>query len=467
MKVEMESLPETNKPELESKHPPRALVPVSIGLALLLVGLFISGILPRLGRNQEIARAQSEHAGTPAFRTQKAVPAEAVVEVTLPASIEPVQDIPIYARTDGYLKERLVDIGDRVKRGQLLAVIETPEVDQQLKQGESDLAQSLASLESSKADLKQGQANIATALATVKRIKAGLAFSIAEVARYRQLAADGAVSNEQRDSKIRDVESDEASLNASISDVEASKSRVTALEQKVKQAEASVESARANIKRLSSLAGFQNVYAPADGVITARNVDSGALITHGSDGNNKELLRMARTDVLRVFVSVPQTYFNAMKVGLPAEIKISELPKQTFPGTVAHVAGGLDAASRTLRTEVRIPNGKNALMPGMYAQVAFKIKRDEPPLTLPSNAIIVRKDGQFVCIVAKGNKVHYEKVELGRDHGADVEVVSGVPQGAKVVLDPPDWLSDGTTIKPAEETPDASNQLSGSKVEHK
>ena len=449
MKVDIESQPEvTNLATPQSgARAPKALLPVSIALVATIGGLVVAGIWPRINRQQDIAKAQSEQLITPAFRAQTAAFADSAIEIVLPASIEPVQDIPLYARADGYLKERLVDIGDRVKKGQLLASLETPELDQQLKQGEADLAQAEASLNSSKADLKQGQANLITARATVKKIKASLAFSIAEVARYKQLADEGAVSYELKDSKVRDVDSDEASLNAANSDVEASQSRVGALEQKVSQAKAAIESARANIRRLSSLAGFQKIYAPCDGVVIARNVDNGALIAKGSDGNNKELLRIARTDVLRVFVNVPQTYFSNMKVGLPAEIKLTEIPDESFPGQVAHVAGGLDATSRTLRTEVRIPNLKGALMPGMYAQVVFKINRSYPPLIIASNAIVVRKDGQYVCVVAPNNKVHYAKVELGRDHGSEVEIVSGLEAGKKVVLDPPDWLTNGTTVK--------------------
>lgn len=428
---------------------PRALMPVLIALATIISALIVSGIMPRLHRQTAVAEAMHEQQVMPTFRSQIAVLAPSKEEITLPASIEPVQDIPLYARADGYLRERLVDLGDRVKKGQVLAVLETPELDEQLKQGKADLNQAEALLNSSKADLKQGQANLATAQANLKKMKAQLAFSVTQVARYRQLADEGAISTEQRDSKVRDVEADEAAVSAAQSEIEANQSRLDALKQKVSQAEAAVQSARANINRLSSLAGFQNIIAPCDGVVTARNVDNGALIAKGSDINNKELLRIARTDVLRIFVNVPQTFFTAMKTGLPATIKISEMPSENFSGRVAHVAGGLDAASRTLRTEVRIANDKGLLMPGMYAQVVFNISRPQPPLIVASNAIVVHKDGQYVCTLDSSSKVHYQKVDLGRDHGSDVEIVGGIKAGAEIVLDPPDWLTEGTAIKVA------------------
>ena len=432
-----------------SPETPRALVPVLVSLVAIICGLIVSGIMPRLDRQTAAAEAMKEQQVMPTFRSQKAVLAPNNEEITLPAGIEPVQDIPLYARADGYLRERFVDIGDRVKKGELLAVLETPELDEQLKQGKADLNQAEALLNSSKADLKQGQANLATAQANLKKMKAQLAFSVTQVARYRQLADEGAISTEQRDSKVRDVEADEAAVSAAQSDIEANQSRLAALKEKVSQTEAAVRSARANINRLSSLAGFQNIIAPCDGVVTARNVDNGALIAKGSDSNNKELLRIARTDVLRIFVNVPQTFFTAMKTGLPATIKISEMPRENFYGRVAHVAGGLDAASRTLRTEVRIANDKGLLMPGMYAQVVFNISRPQPPLIVASNAIVVHKDGQYVCTLDSSSKAHYQKVDLGRDHGSDVEIIRGIQPGAEIVLDPPDWLSEGTAIKVA------------------
>jgi RND family efflux transporter MFP subunit len=430
-------------------RPPAALVPVVCAIVLGLGGLLAAGVLPRMTRTQglEATREAVLHE-IPQVRVQKAVLAPEREDLILPANIEPVQDIPVYARTSGYLKTRLVDIGDRVKLGQSLAVIETPEIVQELESARADLRQSRAALRSAQADLLQGKSNLHTSEANVKKTKASLTYSRAQVARYTQLAQDGAISYESRDEKVRDVDTDLASLTASDAAVEAAKQQVAAYSEKVGVAEAQVQSQLANQHKLEAQAGFQQVLSPTEGVITARNVDSGALVTSGSQTSNTELLRIARTDVLRVFVFVPQAFFESMHPGLDAEITVAEKPGHIYAGKVARVAGGLDGLSRTLRVEVRIPNPKNQLMPGMYARVKFIAQRSHRPIVVPSNCVVVKPEGQFVCVLGPKNTVEFKAVDLYRDHGPEVEIVQGLQAGDTVVLDPPDNIATGSVVKP-------------------
>lgn len=430
---------------------PRALLPVSIALVLALVALLACGILPRLSRGQELETIRDGVIReVPVVRVEKARRGPTEEDLVLPANIEPVQDIPVYARTSGYLKSRFVDIGDRVKEGQTLALIETPEIVQELESARADVRQASAALKSAQADLMQGKSNLKTAQANVKKAHASLRFSRAEVDRYTELAQEGAISYESRDSKVRDQDTDSESVNASLAAVEAAQQQIAAYAEKVSVAKAAMESQQANMRKLEAQAGFQKVLAPCEGVVTARNVDAGALISSGSESSNQELLRIARTDVLRVFVFVPQAFFQTVHTGQDAEITVAEKPGRTFIGKVARVAGGLDGLSRTLRVEVRIPNAKNILLPGMYSRVRFVIHRTEPPLVIPSNAIVVKPEGQFVAVVGNGNVVHFNLVDLSRDHGPEVEIVQGLSEGDLVVLDPPDNIANGSQVKPVE-----------------
>ncbi|MBU6455697.1 MAG: efflux RND transporter periplasmic adaptor subunit [Cyanobacteria bacterium REEB67] len=454
MQLDVDPQSESNiEPRVASVAAPRrkppALVPVALLVVLGLGGLLTAGILPRLGRAKDLESIrEAVLREIPEVRVQKAKYGSSDEDLILPANIEPVQDIPVYARTSGYLKSRLVDIGDRVKAGQALAVIEAPEVVQELDAARADLRQARSALRSAQADLSQGKSNLKTAEANVKKMRASLTYSRAQVSRYTELAQEGAISYESRDSKVRDVDTDVASLSASDYAVEAAKQQVLAYSEKVGVAQAQVESQMANQRKLEAQAGFQNVLSPCDGVITSRNVDPGALVTSGSQTSNSELLRIARTDVLRVFIFVPQAFFESIHPGLDAEITVAEKPGQTFIGKVARVAGGLDGLSRTLRVEVRIPNPKNLLLPGMYARVRFVCHRAHPPLIVPSNCVVVKPEGQFICVVGKGNAVHFNAVDLFRDHGPEVEIVQGLSAGDLVVLDPPDNIADGSVVKP-------------------
>jgi RND family efflux transporter MFP subunit len=441
---------ETRKGETASKPRPTGIIVFGIIVVVIVLGLLAFGFLPRIANNQELNSIKKEQdTAVPIFNAIKSQASAPVETLTLPASIIAIQEIPLYARTDGYLKERFVDIGDHVKKGQLLLIIETPELDKQLKQALFELKQAESSLESAKADYKQSLAQLANSEANVEKSKAALIFAKTQVVRYKELARQGAVSYEDKDTRVRDVDSQLADLNAYEAAVVAAQSSVNSYRSKIDVAQAAVRAARSNFERLEQLVGFEKVVAPADGVISARNVDAGALVTSGSNQGVTELLRMVKTDVLRVYVYVPQSYFQTIFSGMKAQIAVAEMPGKIFEGKVSNVSGGLDANSRTLQTEVRIPNKDNLLKPGMYAQVIFSVSRPKPPVLVPSNTLVVRADGLYVAVVEKDGRIRFHHVSAGRDYGRTIELVDGLAPNETVVTDPPDDLADGQKVSPS------------------
>jgi RND family efflux transporter MFP subunit len=315
-------------------------------------------------------------------------------DLVLPGNMQANYDAPIYARTNGYLKRWLVDIGAQVKAGQVLGEIESPEVDQQLR---------------------QAQADVATAEANQK-----IAGVTAE--RWRNLRATDSVSKQEADEKI--------SLAAST--------------------DAQVQAAKANVQRLRELAGFQKVVAPFDGVVTARNTDVGQLINAGS-GSGPELFRIADTKRLRLYVRVPQTYAAQMQPGVMASLVFPDRPGKQYTARLESTSSALDAASRTLLAQLIVDNKSNELLPGAYVEVHFNLPADTEAKSfkLPANVLLFRGDGMHVATVDAKGRVAMKAVTLGRDYGSDIEVVQGLQADDDVVLSPPDSLTDGAVVRVA------------------
>lgn len=363
----------------------------------LFAGLVLWKVESRLRVRAELVPAASDDG---AFSVAIVHPthSNASQTVTVPGNVQAYVETPIYARTDGYLRKWYVDIGGRVKAGELLATIDTPEVDQQLVQAEA-------------AQL-QAQANLDLAKTTADRWQ-------------NLLKADG-VSQQEVDQNVAAYKARQADFNAAV----------------------------ANVDRLKYLQSFQRVTAPFSGVITVRSVDIGALI---QSGNAKQLFQLAQIDILRVFVNVPENYANDIHLGLPAELNIAEFPGRTFTGTVAHTSGSIDPASRTLLTEVQVQNPKGELLPGAYAQVTFHIKGAVTPLVVPGNTLIFRSSGPEVAVVDADNTAHLRKVTIGRDFGNSLEVISGLREDDSVILNPSDSLQDGTLVSVTQgQTPSSS-----------
>src|SRR6478735_9051135 len=321
--------------------------------------------------------------------------ASIATELVLPASLQALQEAAVYARTTGYLSKFLVDIGDPVKAGQVLAVIDTPEVDQQLA--------------SAQASLLQSQANATLAAATAKR--------------WRSLADQKAVSSQE-------VEEKEAAASASA---------------------AAAQAAAAEVSRLTQLKGFGTVVAPFDGIVSTRGADIGTLIT--TDTNRPLLFRITQQGTLRVYASIPQIYMRDVKTGLEVEVLVREFPEHAFTGRITRIAGALDPQSRTLQVEVQIPNDQGELLPGMFAQLRFKLTPTQPPLLVPSNASIIRADGTLLAVVDEKNTIHLQKVRFGRDYGSQIEILSGIAEGSLVVANPSDALYEGQVVEPLKPEP--------------
>lgn len=396
---------------------------IGIGVLVLLVILLIVGYLPRRERNRALA-ATLKHEKTTLLEVNVAeargTPSNSDLE--LPGNITPITEAVINARAEGYLRKRYVDIGDRVRKGQMLAEVEAPELDQQVQQGRASVSQSQANLGRAQHAVTQAQANLHLAEVTVQRWKA--------------LVDRGVVSKQEFDQKQAQFESDQSAVESARSDVRA--------------AEDNVRASQANLQRLLDLQGYQKITAPFAGVVTARNVDVGALI---STNGSTPLFKIAQTDVLRIMIDVPEQSSPFIKVGEPAEITLQEFAGRKFLGRVSRTANALDANTRTLPTEVQVPNHDLTLLPNMYAKVNLIGARTTPALMIPGDALIVRPEGTQVAMLASGNHVHFQPVEVGRDYGPEIDIRSGLKAGEKVILNPTDDVREGIQVNPVLQKP--------------
>jgi len=423
---------------------------VFLFLAVLgLAGLIVFGAMPRITQQhllQEHTKEQSTQA--PSVSTIVAQPGSPVQEFILPGATEAIQDAPIYSRVNGYLHKRYVNIGDLVHSGQVLADIETPEMDQQVLAAVSAEEQAKANLDNSREALDKTQADVRTAEANVRKSKTDLQFFTRELARYKTLVQQGAVSMEDTDSRVQAYNGGLATLDATTAAERSAQASVNSARAAVHVAQAAMNAAAAQRKQYEATQSFKKVTALFDGVVTKRNVDAGALISSGSAQGNSLLFEIAKTDVLRVFVYVPEQYVPYIRDGEKALLRFQEYPNRDFIATVSNVSGGVDAASRTLQVEIHVPNAKNVLLPGMYAQVRFQCPAKIRPPIVPATTLQTRADGSFMYTVDDQNNVHMHKVEIGRDLGGQFEVASGITIGDKVIVSPMDFLREGMQVKP-------------------
>src|SRR6266404_1166251 len=404
--------PEPETIEVRTMEPSPVEIPprlgISRGKATLLVTAALAAIALLIYSGIH-SRAVAESRLTQ--RTQEAaIPTVAVVfpkegaptqEIILPGNTQAFSDAPIYARTSGYLKHWYFDIGAHVQKGQLLAEIETPELDQQLLQARADL------------DTAQANLNIAKITAS----------------RWQDLVNSGSVSQQETDQAA-------SNLNA---------------------VKAAVESSSANVRRLEQLQSFEKIYAPFDGIITARNTDIGALIDAGANTQPRELFHIAAIRTLRLYVAVPEVYSRAARSDAPATLTLDEFPGQTFRGTLVRNANAIDLASRTLLVEVDVDNPTGQLLPGAYVFVHLKLPDQTNSVTIPSNTLIFRKEGLQVGLVRNG-KAELVPVKISRDYGNSVEIVSGLQPTDAVIIDPSDSLVAGMPVRLSSKAPGGSKQ---------
>ena len=379
--------PDEFHPHLRPGRRTGILVAAAAFAALTL--LIYSGIHSRAAAESRL-KQRTEEAAIPSVTVVFPREGAPTQEIVLPGNTQAFSDAPIYARTSGYLKRWYFDIGAHVLKGQLLAEIETPEVDQQLQQA--------------RADLHTSQANLNIAKITA--------------ARWQDLVSTGSVSQQETDQAVSNL------------------SAVTA----------AAESSAANVRRLEQLQAFEKVYAPFDGIITARNTDIGALIDAGASTQPRELFHIAAIRRLRLYVAVPEVFSRAARSGAPATLTLDEFPGQTFHGTLVRNANSIDIASRTLLVEVDVDNPTGQLLPGAYVFVHLKLPDETRSVTIPSNTLIFRKEGLQVGLV-RNDKAELVPVKIGRDYGSSVEIVSGLQPTDSVIVDPSDSLVAGMPVR--------------------
>jgi len=389
------------RPEVEVAAPPQIdpvpkLPPAKPRTAMLIVGvvlvvlLLAGGVtLLKRARDERVLAKETERNSVPSVAVIHPKAEKPDQELVLPGSLQAYEESPIYARTNGYLVRWYKDIGSRVQQGELLAKIDTPEIDQELLQTR----------------------------AARQQVEAQLELARTSDERWRSLRQTDSVSQQEADQQSSIYQQSKANLAA----------------------------ADANVRRLEQLESFKNVYAPFSGVLTKRNVDPGALINAGAGG--RELFDIAKVDPLRVYVSVPQAYAQNIKIGMKAQVTLQEFPGQTFQGSVARTAEAIDMATRTLLTEVDVPNKKRRLLPGSFGEVHFSVDSDANKVTVPINAMLFRAEGARVAVVGADGKVQLRPVSIGRDYGATLEILDGLSVDEQLIVNPSDSLEDGQQVR--------------------
>jgi RND family efflux transporter MFP subunit len=390
------------------------------GAGALLLAMVAVGAFPHLARTRAALAATHEApAAHPVVTIIHAKQGEPTSELLLPGNIQPLYSANLFARVDGYLDRRNVDIGAHVKAGQVLAVISSPEIDQQLLQARATLAQSQASLEQAKAALEQSKANAELTRLTKER--------------DIPLGEQHAISQQIVDTAVQ-------AHNARLADVTAANANITA-------AEANVVANRANVSRLQQMQSFEHIVAPFDGIITARNIERGDLIAIGASAGAKPLFSIAQSGTLRIQIDVPQSEAVNIKDGQTAAVNVQERLGRAYTGTVIRNAGALDNAARTMLTEVQVNNSDGSLLPGMYAQVKFTLAQQRTSLIIPASSLVVDHSGMHVVTVDASQAVHFTPVTIGKDMGKEVEVLSGLRGSESLVASPSDLLNEGEHVE--------------------
>lgn len=379
-------IPESKPPKSSSRSGRYVVIGFLIAIGLLL----LSGILPRLTRQKRVEAEAGEVSAPPMVTVAAVKLGDPTNVLTLPATLYGLHETGLYVRTNGYVKSIRVDMGSHVRVGETLAVVEMPELDQELNQARATLAQVVATGELTKSTLD----------------------------RWKSMAAQGASTKQEFDEK-------QAAFNAN---------------------QAGQASAKANVDRLTELKRFGNLVAPFGGVVTARNIDVGALVSPTTGTGARPLFSLVQVDTMRVVTSVPQNAAPNVKVGQTADIVVQELGGVAFKGVVTRTSQSLDLATRTLLTEIQVLNGDGRLLPGMFGQVKLELARGSRTLMVPANTLMIRATGAQVALVRDG-KVIITKIIIGRDYGSEVEVIKGLAEGDQLVVNPGDNIVDGVMVR--------------------
>jgi RND family efflux transporter MFP subunit len=378
----------------------------AVAFFLIVIVIGVLALLPKLRHRDELLVEAQAVQGPPIVLVTRLKQGENGGDLELPASVQAFDQTPIYARTSGFVKARYVDIGDHVRQGQLLALIDDPQTEQSLLQAKATVAQL-------KAQLAQAQANAVLSKVTNQR--------------WQSLQTEGVVAKQDADQKFAQAGADEAAVVA---------------------AQANIAAGEANVRSLTEQASFSRVTAPFNGIILSRGIDTGSLISSGSQTGVTQIFSIGQSAKVRVFASVPQASSVGLREGQVAKVAIRELPGQTFAGVIARTSQSIDPGTRTLLVEVDLHND-GRILPGMYATVLFDVQAGATaPVILPANALVVRTSGPQAVVVDGNDVAHFRSITLGRDLGTATEVLAGLLAGDVVVLSPGDNVVDGGKVKP-------------------
>ena len=366
-------------------------------------------------------------------------------ELKLPATLQPYQSTDIYARTSGYLKSWRVDIGDQVTQGQLLAELDTPELDQELLQAEAQSAQAQAAIAEAVAEHAESKEQLELGKAQIDRADAQYALAQTTHARNTPLAARQAISVQELDESAATLAARKAEVAAAKAQLAGLTANVSTREAVIKSREAALESARANVERLKRLQSFQKLTAPFAGVITRRSAEVGMLVTAGATSQTP-LFSLAENDRLRVQVAVPQSQSSRIAVNQEARLQSPEHAGKEFTGTVARTAAFVEPRSRTLNVEIELDNAEHALLPGGYAEVHLAMRDTTQRIRIPTSTLLMKSTGVFVAMVNRDSAIELVPIKLGRDFGAEVEDADGLQGAESLVINPPDDLVSGEFV---------------------
>ncbi|MHA3774916.1 efflux RND transporter periplasmic adaptor subunit [Verrucomicrobiota bacterium sgz303538] len=383
---------ETPAPQTHERRHPESRRWVAPVLLLVLVGalsaLWIAGVLPRRANMQKLEKASAASAKT--YAVAVASPGVSEAELVLPSSVEALQETPLYSRVNGYVRRIAADIGAQVNAGDVLAEIETPELDQQ----------------------------VAQARATLDQAKANLHLAQVSYGRWQEMQKSRIVAPQEVDERKGTLDARKADLAA----------------------------AEASLQRLEKMQSYQKITAPFAGTVTKRFVEIGQLVTGDLNDATRMLFQLQHTASLRSFVHVPQSAFRSVSTGQEVTLTFRELPGRTFPGKVVRTAGALDGTTRTLRTEIHVSNESQELLPGLYAEVKFALQREKPPISIPARALILQAAGPQIATVDANNRVALNSVSIARDLGKTVELATGIEPGTRFIINPTDTLREGMTV---------------------
>ncbi len=428
----------------QAKRPRRTKV--WIATMLIAVALIGVGVIPRMQRSARAAEtAETASSSLANVLVVKARLTSGSADLELPGNIQALNVASIYARTSGYVQQRLVDIGTPVKAGQLLAVIASPEVDQELAQGRAAVEQARAALEQANANLAQARAQVNQANANVAQAQANEELAATTNDRWTRLVDRGVLPKQQGDERRSAFNARHAETNATIAAETTAEANVGSRTADVSAARAAIDAQLANVRRLEQMQSFERVLAPFDGVVTERRIEKGDLISAGS-GSDRNLFTVAQSTTLRIQVSVPQNYAVDLQPGQDAEVTLQERPGEIFHGKIARTAESIAAATRTLLAEVQVDNSSGHLLPGMYAEVTFTLPRNHPVVLIPGSALVADAQGTRVAQLGPDRRVHLITVQTGRDLGTEVEILSGLSGSEQVINNPPDNLSEAQQV---------------------